>query len=67
MEKQLVGYLLSHLIRQDFTFKNLLTRSQDLRVGVKYRLERRIGGGGFGHVYLGWNHVQLCEGYADTA
>jgi casein kinase I homolog HRR25 len=36
-------------------------------VGDKYRLESKIGGGGFGHVYLGWNHVQLHHGYAYTA
>lgn len=29
------------------------TTLQDLRVGEKYRLERRIGSGSFGAVYLG--------------
>ena len=28
--------------------------SQDLRVGNKYRIGRKIGSGSFGDIYLGW-------------
>lgn len=31
----------------------MLTRRQDLRVGNKYRIGRKIGSGSFGDIYLG--------------
>jgi serine/threonine protein kinase len=50
--------LLLPLIREKVRFQEMLNASEDLRVGGKYRLLRKIGEGGYGLVYLGWNHNQ---------
>lgn len=39
--------------RRRCTWGTVLTRYQDLRVGNKYRIGRKIGSGSFGDIYLG--------------